>query len=490
MRFTVSAAMLALVGQVALAQSGAAPSGQPLSLPQAIALARQSNPTYLQTVTGRRTADAAVRTAYGAFLPTVSSSFGTGYQQAGSQVFNGLTFTGSSDAITSRYNLSVNYSLSAASFMNPKLQQANRAATEANITGQAELLRANVTSAYLDALAAQANAALQDTLVITAQGQLDLANAKMKVGQGTILDVRSAEVTLGQAQISALQAHNNAEIMLVTLFQNIGVAMPDSVELTTTFESEPPTPALDSLLQIAEGRNPNIEALRASQRAADIGVATAKARYTPTLSLSTGWGGNSYQYTNADYLVNRAQASALQSFNSCLQQDSVRTAVGLGAYPCGSPTLTSGQLDEIRSSNSVFPFRFTRSPLSVSATLSLPLFDGFSREQSVQQAIVDKENAEYRLKGQQLQTRTQVTQAYLNLRLASRTIALRQQNADKAREEYQFAEDRYRVGQATYLDVTTAHGTFVQAQVDRLNSVYDYQKAFAALESAVGRPLR
>jgi outer membrane protein TolC len=38
--------------------------------------------------------------------------------------------------------------------------------------------------------------------------------------------------------------------------------------------------------------------------------------------------------------------------------------------------------------------------------------------------------------------------------------------------------------------VTTAHGTFVQAQVDRLNSIYDYQKAFAALESAVGRPLR
>ncbi|HEX8724952.1 MAG TPA: TolC family protein [Gemmatimonadaceae bacterium] len=490
MRLSVSAALLAFVAQVAVAQTGTSPSGQSLSLAQAIALARQTNPTYLQTVTGRRTADAAVRSAYGAFLPTVSSSFSAGYQQAGSQVFQGLTFTGSSDAVTSHYSLGVNYSLSAASFMNPKLQKANRDATEANITGQAELLRANVTSAYLDALAAQASAALQDTLVITAQGQLDLAKAKMQVGQGTILDVNSAEVALGQAQIAALTAHNNADVTMVTLYQQIGVPEPAGVHLTTTFSTDLPQFSLDSLLALANGRNPAIEALRASQRAATIGLSTAKSRYTPTLSLSTGWGGNSYEYTNSDYLVGRAQAGAMSAYASCTQQDSIRTRVGLASAGCPSPTLTPGEIDAIRSSNNVFPFRFTRSPLSVNATVSLPIFDGFNREQSVQQAIADKESAEYRVKAQELQTRTQVTQAYLNLRLANKTIALRQQNADKAREEFQFAEERYRVGQATYLDVTTAHGTYVQAQVDRVNSIYDYQKAFAALESAVGRPLR
>jgi outer membrane protein len=490
MRLSLSAALLALVGQVALAQGGAPAATQDLSLEQAIAMARQSNPTYLGTVTGRRSADAAVRSAYGAFLPTVSSSFSAGYQQAGSQVFQGLTFTGSSDAVTSHYSLGVNYSLSMSSFLQPKLQKANRAATEANITGQAEALRANVTAAYLSALGAQANAALQDTLVITAQGQLELAKAKMAVGQGTILDVNSAEVSLGQAQIAALTAHNNTAVAVATLYQQIGVPEPDSVHLTTTFSTQPPQFDLDSLIRLAEGRNPAIEALRAQQRAAVVGVQSAQSRYTPTLSLSTGWGGNSYQYTNSDYLVNVAQASALRSYASCLGQDSIRTAVGLQGLSCGSPTLSPAQMDEIRSANNVFPFKFTRSPLSVNATVSLPLFDGFNREQSVQQAIASKENAEYQLRAQQLQTRTQVTQAYLNLELAYRTIALRQRNADAAREEYQFAQDRYRVGQATYLDVTTAHGTFVQAQVDRLNSIYDFQKAFATLESAVGRPLR
>lgn len=490
MRVSLSAALLVLVAQAGFAQTSAPGTNQDLSLEQAIALARQNNPTYLGTVTGRRTADAAVRSAYGAFLPTLNSSFGAGYQQAGSQVFQGLTFTGSSDAVSSHYSLGVGYNLSMASFIEPKLQKANRTATEANITGQAETLRASVTSAYLSALADQASAALQDTLVITAQGQLDLARAKMTVGQGTILDLRSAEVALGQAQINALTAHNTAAVSLTTLFQQIGMPEPQGVRLTTTFSTELPPFDLDSLIRLAESRNPAIEARRASQRAAALGVRSAQSRYTPSLSLSTGWGGNSYQYTNSDYLVNVAQAGALQSFRACATQDSIRTAVGMSAFGCGSPTLSPGQIDEIRKQNNVFPFRFTRSPLSFNATISLPIFDGFNREQTVQQAIANKESAEYQLKAQELQTRTDVTQAYLNLQLAYKTIALRQQNAQQAQEEYQFAQDRYRVGQATYLDVTTAHGTYVQAEVDRLNSVYDFQKAFAALENAVGRPLR
>ncbi|HEY5219390.1 MAG TPA: TolC family protein, partial [Gemmatimonadaceae bacterium] len=78
MRFSVPVACLVLVGQVALAQAAPAPVGPGLSLEQAIALARQNNPTYLGTVTNRRIADAAVRAAYGAFLPSISSSFGAG----------------------------------------------------------------------------------------------------------------------------------------------------------------------------------------------------------------------------------------------------------------------------------------------------------------------------------------------------------------------------------------------------------------------------
>jgi outer membrane protein TolC len=69
-------------------------------------------------------------------------------------------------------------------------------------------------------------------------------------------------------------------------------------------------------------------------------------------------------------------------------------------------------------------------------------------------------------------------------------VTLQDQNATRAREELSFAEERYRAGAASFLDVTTSRGTFAQAQMDRVNAVYDYHRAFAALEAAVGRPLR
>jgi outer membrane protein len=71
-----------------------------------------------------------------------------------------------------------------------------------------------------------------------------------------------------------------------------------------------------------------------------------------------------------------------------------------------------------------------------------------------------------------------------------KTVQLQQQNAQKAQEELAFAEERYKVGAATFLDVTTSRGTYEQALIDRVNAIYDFHKAFAALENAVGRPLR
>ena len=65
-----------------------------------------------------------------------------------------------------------------------------------------------------------------------------------------------------------------------------------------------------------------------------------------------------------------------------------------------------------------------------------------------------------------------------------------EQIASQAKEELQFAEERYKVGASTFLDVVTSRGSYEQALIDRVNAVYDYHKAFAALENAVGRPLR
>ena len=488
-------AALALVSVAPLARAQTtttSPSaGAVLTLDEAINLARRNNPVFLSQASNRRTADAAVRSARGALLPSADASFGTRYQQGGQQVFNGLSFSNSSDAVQSSYGLNLNYRVNTATFVTPKAAVANREAVDADITGSSEQLRAAVTQQYLTVLQAQARAALQDTLVNTAESQLELAKAKLAVGMGTSLDIRRAEVALGQSQVALLTARNNVEVEKLRLFQQLGVPQPEGVQLTTDFPVNPPTFSIDSLLDLARRQNPAVLALRSRERAAALNIKVAKAAYTPTLNLSTGWGGNSYQYTNSDYLVDQARGSVMGQLANCLVQDSIRTRVGLGSSNCNSRyVFTDAQAAAIRSSNDQFPFKFERSPLAFTASLSLPVFDNFNREERVQRASVERDAAAYNVKAKELAMTADVTQAYLTLKTAAQTVALQTQNATKAREELSFAEERYKVGASTFLDVVTSRGTYEQALIDRVNSVYDYHKAFAALENAVGRPLR
>jgi outer membrane protein len=484
MRFALPLAAVALVAQTSQAQ---APTS--LTLDEAVSLARRNNPQFLQVVNARRSADASVRTAYASLLPSVSANLSGRYQASGQQFVSGIALSNNSDIMQGSYSIGVGYQLNSDVVFAPKLARASRDAAEADVSGNAELLRATVAQQYIGVLQAQARAALQDTLVITTKSQLALAEARQSVGAATILDVRTAQVTVGQAEVAALQQHNLARVQMLRLFQQMGVPRPDSVVLTTKFTILPVTFNLDSLKQLAKAQNPALMALRSREKAANVGVRAVQGRYFPSLSLSTGWGGNASQFTNSQFLVDRAAQGRVEDFAQCSSLDSLRTGAGLPGLNCATsyPPLTASDAAAIRASNN---FNFDKAPRSFSAFVSLPLFDNLSREQQLQQAQYNRDNAKFNVRARELQTEADVVEAYLNVQTAIRTNELQEVNAQRAREQLSFAEERYRVGAATFLDVTSARGLFEQAQIDRVNAIYDYHRAFAALESAVGRPLR
>ncbi|MHB0948687.1 MAG: TolC family protein [Gemmatimonadaceae bacterium] len=491
MRFIPAAALVMLAAQGALAQQQPAASmDSRLSLDEAIAIARQNNPSFQQSLNFRRTAEAQVRSAYASFLPSVSTSFSSAFNQGGTQYFGGSALTSSSNSLSSSYSLGLGYNLSGASILAPKVAKANQTAVEADIEGARELLRQNVTQQYLTVLAAQARAEIQDTLVATARTQLELAKTRVEVGAGTSLDVRRAEVALGQAEVTALTARNAVRIEKLRLYQVLGVVMPADVQLTTTFQVVAPDFKLDSLLALARASNPGLEALRSRERASGTALKQRQSAYTPTLSMSAGFGGQAFQYTDGQYPVQAAEARVLGQRASCLSADSVRSAVGLPSLNCNQFVFTPDMAAAARSANSNWPFRFDRQPMQVSATIRFPIFDNWNRELQVQQAAVERDNARYSTRARELQLQSDVTQAYLNVVTAARTVALRETNLAQAREELALATERYRVGAGTFLDVATSRNTYEQAQIDRVAAVYDYHRSFAALENAVGRPLR
>jgi outer membrane protein len=463
-------AALAVPAQLLLGQQATRTSGSGLSLEDAINVARQNNPAFLQTKNLVRDQDASVRATYGALMPSVSAQVGTNYTAGGPEYYQGVQLGNTNSSYQSNYRLGLNYSVSSSAAFAPRAARANRAASDANVTSSSEMLRSNVTTQYIQALEQQATAAVNDTLVQTAQGQLDLANAKMKVGAGTILDVTTAQVALGQAQVAALQAHNQARIEKLKLFQLMGVPPDESTPLTTQFTVTPPPMSLDSLLQLARRVNPDLAAKKSTEFADRMQVRVAQSSYLPSLNLSTGIGGNAFGFAD----INQAIANQNAQY---LSED---------------PTVTSHTLDSLaqitRANNR--PFAFTSAPFSFSASLSLPIFNNFSRELNIEQAQVAHDNANYDIKARDLQLTTDVTTDYLTLVTDEKTVEMQEQNAQSATEALNFAEESYKVGAKTFLDVTTARGQYEQALNARVTAIYEYHKAFAALEGAVGRPLR
>ncbi|NUO64430.1 MAG: TolC family protein [Gemmatimonadaceae bacterium] len=490
MRLQLLAALLLAAAPLGAQVRDSMQAGPALSLDDALTLARRNNTDLQQVQERRRTARAAQYAAYGALLPSADASFSGQYQQGGRQIYNGLQLGTNPNTLGSSYFIGLNYNINAGSLIAPRVAAANRDAVEADITGAQSTLRSSVTQQYLTALQARAKAELADTLVVAAQQQVELARARASVGSATSLDVQRAEVDLATQQVAALNAHNQVEIEKLRLFQQLGVEQPANVDLTTEFAITPVSFSIDSLLSMARQQNPQVVALREREHASVLSVRESRTAYTPSLSLSTGVGGYTQRYTDTDALISGARSSAAQSYEGCLANNFSRAGAGLATFPCGTGTLSPSQEAAIRSANDQYPFNFTKSPWSLRATVTLPIFNGFLREQRIEEAVASRNNARTLVRARELQLNAEVTGAYLTLATAQKTVAVQEQNAARARDELRLTEERYRVGAATFLDVVQARATYERAESDRINAVYDYHKAFAALEGAVGRPLR
>jgi outer membrane protein len=484
-------------GRVRLTPSGAADSiharadtgVQVLTLADALRVAHENNPTFLQTIAAAGAASATLRTAYGQLLPQLSASLFGAYGGSGQTVVSGSFLGASSNYLESQYQVGLNYTMNAGTLLTPAFGRANRNAAEADVSAQGEVLESTVAQLYVTVLEDQAKAALQDSLVADVEAQLAMTRARYEAGSVTRLDSVRAAVTAGQQRVQAIQAHNLAQTDLLRLFQQLGVQQPANVELTGAYAVAPPSFSLDSVLALAHQVNPQVNALRAREHATNVDVARAYSLYTPTLQVSTGVGGYTYQYTNPAFLVGSANGTLAQQFGSCMSLDTLARAAGLPSRNCGATALTPAQAASIRSANQQFPFSFQNVPRAIGANISLPIFDGFQREERVEQARVNRAAARYTERARELQLTADVTAAYLTLTTSVRTVDIQDQNASAARQALALAEERYRLGASTIVDVADARAAYERADNDRISAVYDYHKAFAALETAVGRPL-
>jgi len=500
-------ALLALCPRLAAGQDTAAAlrpaPAVTLSLGEALRQARANSPTYRQTVNDAGPAKWGVRNAYGNLLPSFNVSSDLGYTGSGQSNFGGGFVRPTSPFVTSGYSLNLQWQLNGRTLTAPAEQKALRRATDEDISGAGVSLRVEIETQYLTTLQATAQVAVARQQVVRNAEFLRLAEARYQVGQATLLDVRQAQVTKGQGDVAllrAVQAENEAKL---DLLRRMGVEPPvpvDQIALSDSFPMTPPTLQLDSLLALADAQNPALRSLRARRTAAAYSVRSARSEFLPTLSLQAGWSGFTQQFTNEDFLLGEQLSSAQAQAADCQYDNQVRAALDLGGQvgdcfaSAGLNDAGTGLLDpvsrQIRDANDAFPFSYTGQPFQASLRISLPIFTGFGRSLRLSQARAQEQDADESARARRLQVRSDVHARFLGLQTAYQAIAVEAANRESARDQLRLAQDRYRLGAGTSLELSDAQNAVQRAEGDYVNAVYDYHKAIAALEAAVGRPLR
>jgi outer membrane protein len=272
----------------------------------------------------------------------------------------------------------------------------------------------------------------------------------------------------------------------------MGVEPSLSTELAPLSEMQMPSQSLEQIMTMARAQNPLLESNRARAEQSGYQLTSARRAYFPSFSLSAGISGYTNRYADTDLLIEQGRAAVPGRIASCISSQEVRAAVGLpnNLAECNNITFTPAQEAALRESQSRYPFGFTRNPYSVSASLSLPLFDRFNRESNIQNAQVARRNADNNVRQQELRVSADVSTAWLTLTTSQQTVALQEQNARTARSALSLAQQRYQVGSITLVELVQARNNFDRAETDRITAVYDFQRAFVQLEAAVGRPLR
>ncbi len=259
---------------------------------------------------------------------------------------------------------------------------------------------------------------------------------KLLAEQGLVseYDLLRSEVTVENVKPEVMNAENAYKLALNNLKNVMAIPVETEIEVTGTLEY---SPVADSTIATARDamleRNPVLASLEYQTEFTDAVVSAQKSEYLPVLSAF----GN-YQYD--------AQSN---EFN----------------------TLT----DDVISSS------------QVGLSLSLNIFNGLQTTAKVEQAQIEHKKSLEQLSGTKQSLLTATEAVLLRLNKARRRIEAQGRTVEQAERGYQIATTRYSNGLGAQLEVNDAQLALVRANVNKIESVYEYAVASAELDQLIGR---
>jgi outer membrane protein len=433
----VLAAPMVLGAQQATNQTQAADSTlRPISLAEAVRLAKENNVSNIMAVNGVRSANYGVRAARAALFPTLtgtaSQNKSTGQRLGqGNNIIDVLPAWGYNTGLNSQLTLFDAGKM----FADIKTQNANLMAAQATQVNTEYGVTLNVKLAYNSILAAKESEAAARAQLDAAQLQLATSIAKVNAGAANVSDSLRSVVQVGNAQLALLQAQNTYRTQSAALTHLVGTSYFVTADLADTVAHAAANLDSAAIMQFALS-GPAIRQLDAQVTAASASERSAKTAYLPTVTANLSYGGSG--------------TSAVYGFN------------GSHAYPYAS---------------------------TITLSLNYALFNRFTRENNIAAAEINYQNTQAQVKDARLNAEQSIITDIATLRNAEETMRVQQINVVASEEDLRVQQQRYNLGASVLLDVLNSQQALVTARQQLIQARLNYRNALAQIEAVIGRDL-
>jgi outer membrane protein len=235
-------------------------------------------------------------------------------------------------------------------------------------------------------------------------------------------------------------AHSRVEMALVALKTTLGIELTSPITLSDKLQFTPVALSIDEGIRQASDTHPDLKAAVKQREAAAAEVRAAYGNYFPQVSVG-------YMYDWA-WMKNRSWES---------------------------------QADGLRSSGN------NSEGYSVGVVVTLPIFDGFARENAVKttKAKLDKAVQTEGLVRQEIAK--DVNQAVLLLTAAKKSVEASRKGIEQSEEEFRIVKERFGEGRGIQLESLDAQVSLTRARFNAVAALADYNSALAMWLKATGR---
>jgi outer membrane protein len=296
--------------------------------------------------------------------------------------------------------------------------------TETDVAMQARL-------DYIMSVKEAENARVTGDLVRQTEERLRVSREEFAAGRAAQFNVLRDEAELANAIQMDTMAKNQAQLALIALKTTLGVDLSSSITLTEPLQFQSISVSVKEGTRQALEINPEVQAAAKEVEASEAEIRAALGRYFPEVSAT--W---MYDWQR---LQNRGESTDKPN-----------------GYSAG-------------------------------LVLTIPLFDGFMRENAIGTARAKRDKAQELLMQTRQQVSKDVNQAALMLGAAEQNVEASRKGLDQAEEQFRIIQERYAGGRGIQLEVLDAQTALTRARFNAVSALADYNSARAMWFRATGQ---